>query len=179
MRNHHIALAGLQAGCRRLLARPSPDHRRKCFPFIPSRPASSPPLKPRPPLFPFLLSTTSLTPADPTSIILSAEPDSIFSPLSHFLLDHPIYSYGATIVFITIVLRTAFSLPAVFWARNRALRAKSIVLPEMKKINRELAIKLVPECRRKNLGYDVYRAELKRQVSRGACPPLRSRVRRS
>ena len=49
-------------------------------------------------------------------------------------------------------------------------RMREIVRPEMQRINDRLAVEVARESKRKGLGYDEYKKELKKQVSR---QPLR------
>ena len=144
-------------------------------PFSPPQPASPihppPPPPPHPP--PFFLGTTILSgpPSSPTSVPIppSLESTSLFDPLSDLLLAYPIHSFSLTIILLTILLRTTLTLPAVFWQRDRVLRAKRLVEPEMRRINGDLARSLIGEMKRAGKPYHEYRAELKRQV-RSACP---------
>ena len=130
------------------------------------RPFSWSPHRKRPTL-PFLLSTAVLSnsPDDPTSL---------FTPLSQLLLDHPIHSFGLTIILVTLFLRTTISLPAVFWQRNRLKKARQIVEPEMRRLNKDLAPRLAIECRRRGMNYEAYYGELKAQVG---LSPFRSVTR--
>ena len=150
-----------------LTTRPSP---------ILTSPARFPhPLSHPPPrhLHPFFLGTTILSgpPSSPTSVPIppSLESTSLFDPLSDLLLAYPIHSFSLTIILLTILLRTTLTLPAVFWQRDRVLRAKRLVEPEMRRINGDLARSLIGEMKRAGKPYHEYRAELKRQV-RSACP---------
>lgn len=49
-------------------------------------------------------------------------------------------------------------------------RTKRIVQPEMRRINERLAGIVARESRKKGLGYEEYKKELKKQVSESARP---------
>jgi hypothetical protein len=84
--------------------------------------------------------------------------------LADILIAHPIVSYGTTIVLLTLTLRTAITLPMALWSRARLKRIRTIVQPEMKLLNEKLAVEVMKDCRKRGLGYEDYRAELKKQV---------------
>lgn len=42
---------------------------------------------------------------------------------------------------------------------------RELVRPEMERVNARLAVEVAKESRRKGVGYDEYKKELKRQVS--------------
>lgn len=89
---------------------------------------------------------------------------SILDPLVSVLLSSPL-SAGTTIILLTIVFRSAVTLPATLWQRRRMKRTREIIQPAMKLVNDRLARSLVGESRRKGLSYEEYKKELKRQVS--------------
>ncbi|WVQ97178.1 hypothetical protein IAU59_004288 [Kwoniella sp. CBS 9459] len=93
--------------------------------------------------------------------------DPIIDPLASFLLSlpHP-FGYGATIIILTLLVRTVFTLPISLWQRKRALKARRLVDPKMKIINEQLAKSLVAESRKKGLTYDQYILELRRQLAK-------------
>lgn len=84
--------------------------------------------------------------------------------LSEILLAHPLPTYTATIVLLTVLVRSVFTLPATLWSRHRMKKMREIVRPEMQRVNERLAVQVMQECRKKGLGYDEYKKELKRQV---------------
>lgn len=85
--------------------------------------------------------------------------------LSELLLTHPFPTYTSTIILLTVAVRTAFTLPVTIWARGRMQRMRELVRPEMERVNARLAVEVAKESRRKGVGYDEYKKELKRQVS--------------
>lgn len=84
---------------------------------------------------------------------------------SELLLTHPYPTYTSTIILLTIAFRTGFTLPVSIWAQGRMNRMREIVRPEMQRVNARLAVEVAKESRRKGVGYDEYKKELKRQVS--------------
>ncbi|GHJ86047.1 hypothetical protein NliqN6_2449 [Naganishia liquefaciens] len=85
--------------------------------------------------------------------------------LSELLLAHPLPTYTSTIVLLTLGVRTAFTLPATVWARQRMQRMRELVRPEMQRVNDRLAVEVARESKRKRLGYDEYKKELKKQLA--------------
>ncbi|WVR05788.1 hypothetical protein IAU60_002813 [Kwoniella sp. DSM 27419] len=92
--------------------------------------------------------------------------DPITDPLSSLFLSmpHPL-GYGASVIMLTLAVRTVFTLPVSLWQRKRAAKAKKLVEPEMKIINERLAKELAISCRQRGLGYKEYLAELKSQLA--------------
>ncbi|WVF70819.1 hypothetical protein IAT40_005613 [Kwoniella sp. CBS 6097] len=142
--------------------------------YLSTTPVSSSPLEP-----PMSLShpQSSLSPTDdlvaatasatddaltPISTIF----DPLIDPLSSFLLSlpHP-FGYGTTIIVLTLLVRTVFTLPVSLWQRKRAMKARRLVDPQMKIINAQLAESLVAESRKKGLTYKQYVLELRRQLA--------------
>jgi membrane protein insertase Oxa1/YidC/SpoIIIJ len=99
----------------------------------------------------------------PSLVTLPSLPS--LTSLSELLLTHPFPTYTGTIVLLTLGVRTVFTLPATIWARRRMQRMREIVRPEMQRINERLAVEVARDSKRKGLGYDEYKKELKRQVS--------------
>lgn len=92
--------------------------------------------------------------------------DPLIHPLSEALLSipHPL-GYGTTLILLTLIVRTAFTLPVSLWQKKRAKKMQIVVAPEMKIINEHLAETVAKECRKKGVGYAEYLIELRRQVS--------------
>ncbi|WWC58520.1 uncharacterized protein I303_101063 [Kwoniella dejecticola CBS 10117] len=93
--------------------------------------------------------------------------DFIVHPLSDGLMDipHP-WGYGVSIIFLTLVVRSVFTLPISLWQRKRSLRVKNLVQPELKVINERLAQSVMIDCRKRGVGYEQYTLELRRQVEK-------------
>ncbi|WVQ62307.1 uncharacterized protein L199_000446 [Kwoniella botswanensis] len=93
--------------------------------------------------------------------------DPIIDPLSNFLLEmnHP-FGYGVSIICITLLVRTMFTLPVSLWQRKRALKTKQIVEPELKIINERLAKSIARDYRKAGKGYKEYLLEVRRQVAK-------------
>ncbi|WWD09295.1 hypothetical protein V865_007418 [Kwoniella europaea PYCC6329] len=93
--------------------------------------------------------------------------DPIIDPLSSFLLEinHP-FGYGVSIICITLLVRTIFTLPVSLWQRKRALKTKQIVEPELKIINETLAKSIARDYRKAGKGYKEYLLEVRRQVAK-------------
>ncbi|WVW82179.1 hypothetical protein I302_104185 [Kwoniella bestiolae CBS 10118] len=93
--------------------------------------------------------------------------DPIIDPLSNFLLEinHPL-GYGVSIICITLLVRTVFTLPVSLWQRKRALKTKQIVEPELKIVNERLAKFIAREYRQQGKGYKEYLLEVRRQVAK-------------
>ncbi|KIR82074.1 hypothetical protein I306_00945 [Cryptococcus gattii EJB2] len=91
--------------------------------------------------------------------------DPLVHPLSDALLSipHPL-GYGTTLILLTLIVRTAFTLPVSLWQKKRAKKMQSIIAPEMKAINEHLAETVAKECRKKGVGYAEYLVELRRQL---------------
>ncbi|KAK8865768.1 hypothetical protein IAR55_000915 [Kwoniella newhampshirensis] len=115
-----------------------------------------------------LNSLDSILPSVPADdpVPVSSFLDPIVNPLSDLLLNipHPL-GYGTTIILLTLIVRTTFTLPISIWQRKRALRAQRLVQPELKAINERLAISLKEECRKKGASYNQYLTELRRQLA--------------
>ncbi|KAJ9107359.1 hypothetical protein QFC21_000809 [Naganishia friedmannii] len=97
------------------------------------------------------------------SFTLPAVPS--LTSLSEILLAHPFPTYTATIVLLTVLVRSVFTLPATLWSRRRMKKMREIVRPEMQRVNERLAVQVMQECRKKGFGYDEYKKELKRQLA--------------
>lgn len=104
------------------------------------------------------------TPVVIDTISTTTEP-SIFDPLANLLLSSPLPAW-ATIIGLTICVRTAVTLPVTLWQRGRMMTEAREVRPRMKVINKRLAVALARECREKGLGYEEYKERLKAKV----CP---------
>ncbi|OWZ55704.1 hypothetical protein C349_01906 [Cryptococcus neoformans var. grubii Br795] len=91
--------------------------------------------------------------------------DPLIHPLSEALLSipHPL-GYGTTLILLTLIVRTAFTLPVSLWQKKRAKKMQIVVAPEMKIINEHLAETVAKECRKKGVGYAEYLIELRRQL---------------
>ncbi|GFZ43210.1 hypothetical protein JCM24511_00929 [Saitozyma sp. JCM 24511] len=106
--------------------------------------------------------------------LLAAAPLVPFHPidsLSSLLLSSPL-GCGSTIILLTLLFRTGATLPATLWQRARVHRTRELVVPEMRRINGELAGKVARECRAKGMGYEEYKKELKRQHRTHPLPTL-------
>jgi membrane protein insertase Oxa1/YidC/SpoIIIJ len=104
------------------------------------------------------------TPVVIDTITTTTEP-SIFDPLANLLLSSPLPAW-ATIIGLTICVRTAVTLPVTLWQRGRMMTEAREVRPRMKVINERLAVALARECRENGLGYEEYKERLKAKV----CP---------
>ncbi|KAK6905590.1 hypothetical protein I203_106420 [Kwoniella mangroviensis CBS 8507] len=93
--------------------------------------------------------------------------DPVIDPLSSLLLEinHP-FGYGISIICITLLVRTIFTLPVSLWQRKRALKTKQIVEPELKIINERLAKSIARDYRKAGKGYKEYLLEVRRQVAK-------------
>jgi hypothetical protein len=89
---------------------------------------------------------------------------SILDPLAQALISLPLPS-GVTIILLTLILRSCFTLPVTLWQRRRLIRNATEVMPRMQEINNRLAGVVAKECRKKGMSYEAYQKELKRQVS--------------
>ncbi|WVO13188.1 hypothetical protein L204_100800 [Cryptococcus depauperatus] len=91
--------------------------------------------------------------------------DPYIHPLSDLLisLPHPL-GYGVSIIVITLVVRTVFTLPVSLWQKRRAKRMQDLVAPQISATNERLARSLADDYRRKGLGYTEYLLELRRQM---------------
>jgi hypothetical protein len=88
------------------------------------------------------------------------------SALEHLIVTSPV-SYGATIVGLTLAVRTSVSLPAMLWTRKRTRKFQETVLPEMKRQNDVIALETFRDVKARGGGPDEYMAELKNKVSTG------------
>ncbi|KAL7423769.1 hypothetical protein Q5752_001353 [Cryptotrichosporon argae] len=82
--------------------------------------------------------------------------------LPELLLAHP---YPSAIVALTVLLRLTTTVPATLWQRARGRRSRELVGPQMRRWRDVLATRVAGECRRRGVGYDEYRKELKRQLA--------------
>lgn len=89
---------------------------------------------------------------------------SILDPLVNVLLSSPLPAW-ATIIALTLCVRTGITLPVTLWQRGRMLTEAREVRPRMKDLNEKLAVSLAKECRSKGLGYEEYKKQLKSRVS--------------
>lgn len=89
---------------------------------------------------------------------------SIMDPLVNVLLSSPLPAW-ATIIGLTLCVRTGITLPVTLWQRGRMLTEAREVRPRMKDLNEKLAVSLAKECRSKGLGYEEYKKQLKSRVS--------------
>lgn len=74
-------------------------------------------------------------------------------------------SYAASIVFLTLLLRTSITLPLTYWQRQRIGRVQRLVIPAAKVWMAEAKYRLRAEFRRAGKGYDEYVSALQRQVN--------------
>ncbi|WWC66461.1 uncharacterized protein I206_100363 [Kwoniella pini CBS 10737] len=112
-----------------------------------------------------ILNNVSTTDEQLTSV--STFFDFIVHPLSDQLISipHP-FGYGTSIIILTLIIRSIFTLPISLWQRKRSLRFKNFVQPELKIINEKLAKSIMIESKKRNLGYEEYTLELRRQVEK-------------
>jgi hypothetical protein len=89
---------------------------------------------------------------------------SLLDPLVHVLLSSPLPAW-ATIIGLTLCVRTGITLPVTLWQRGRMLTEAREVRPRMREINEKLAVALAKECRSKGVGYEEYKKQLKARVS--------------
>lgn len=90
---------------------------------------------------------------------------SILDPLANALLSSPLPAW-ATIIALTLCVRTGITLPVSLWQRRRMLREASEVRPRMKEINEKLAVSVMKDCRARGVDYEGYKKELKSKVCR-------------
>ena len=114
--------------------------------------------------FPSRRYQSTSTPVVIDTISTTTEP-SFFDPLANLLLSSPLPAW-ATIIGLTICVRTAVTLPVTLWQRGRMMTEAREVRPRMKVINERLAVALARECRENGLGYEEYKERLKAKV----CP---------
>jgi len=95
--------------------------------------------------------------------ITTTTESSFFDPLANLLLSSPLPAW-ATIIGLTICVRTTVTLPVTLWQRGRMLTEAREVRPRMKEINERLAVAMARECREKGLGYEEYKKQLKAKV---------------
>lgn len=111
--------------------------------------------------------TTALGTSAPALPLLAVFPfsdPSLVDTVHSLLLSVPLPA-GYTIILLTLLVRTGVTLPVTLWQRARARRTREIIVPEMKRLNDELAGPVARECRKAGMGYEEYKRELKRQVS--------------
>lgn len=88
---------------------------------------------------------------------------SVLDPLANLLLSSPLPAW-ATIIALTLSVRTGITLPVSLWQRRRMLREATEVRPRMKQINEQLAVSVMKDCRSKGISYEGYKKELKTKV---------------
>lgn len=71
----------------------------------------------------------------------------------------------ATILALALTVRGCITFPMQLWQRRRVWRTRKFVVPEMKRVNQELAVLLAKESRRDGLTYKEYLKRLKAAVS--------------
>ena len=112
--------------------------------------------------FPSRRYQSTSTPVVIDTITTTTEP-SFFDPLANLVLSSPLPAW-ATIIGLTICVRTAVTLPVTLWQRGRMMTEAREVRPRMKVINERLAVALARECRENGLGYEEYKERLKAKV---------------
>jgi membrane protein insertase Oxa1/YidC/SpoIIIJ len=122
------------------------------------------------PSFPSRRHQSTSTPIVIDTISTTTEP-SILDPLVNLLLSSPLPAW-ATIIGLTICVRTSVTLPVTLWQRGRMMTEAREVRPRMKVINERLAVALAKECREQGLGYEEYKKQLKAKVCVQGCPWL-------
>lgn len=75
------------------------------------------------------------------------------------------YAYALSIVALTYVLRTTFTLPAVLWQRGRNDRLQRQVLPAWQELKATLPQKVAVQCRRAGLSYEEFEVKMQAEVS--------------
>ncbi|WWC86132.1 uncharacterized protein L201_001003 [Kwoniella dendrophila CBS 6074] len=93
--------------------------------------------------------------------------DFIVNPLSQTLIDiqHP-FGYGISIIILTLLVRTTFTLPISIWQRKRILKQKILVEPELKLKNEFIAKNVAKDFRKMGKSYDEYLLEVRKQVAK-------------
>lgn len=102
--------------------------------------------------------------------VTTASESSILDPLANLLLSSPLPAW-ATIIALTLCVRTGITLPVSLWQRRRMMREATEVRPRMKQINEQLAVSVMKDCRARGVDYEGYKKELKTKV-RPQCPDL-------
>lgn len=87
---------------------------------------------------------------------LSFTPTDIITPLSTWFLAHPLPTYAASIVIITLAVRTLITLPITLWSRSKMARMRDIAGPEFKRRQVIMAKQMAQEYRAKGLSHQQY-----------------------
>lgn len=96
--------------------------------------------------------------------VTTASESSLLDPLANALLSSPLPAW-ATIIALTLCVRTGITLPVSLWQRRRMMREATEVRPRMKQINEQLAVSVMKDCRARGVDYEGYKKELKSKVS--------------
>ena len=97
---------------------------------------------------------------------------SLLDPLANALLSSPLPAW-ATIIGLTLCVRSGITLPVSLWQRRRMMREATEVRPRMKQINEQLAVSVMKDCRARGVDYEGYKKELKSKVSTNLRPHTR------
>ncbi|KAG7562393.1 hypothetical protein FFLO_02173 [Filobasidium floriforme] len=90
----------------------------------------------------------------------------VFTPLSTMFLSHPLPTYTGSIIVLTLLTRTLITLPITIWSRAHMVRLRKIVAPILKRKNTNLALSLVPECRKLGLTHKEYVQVLQGEIKK-------------
>ena len=90
----------------------------------------------------------------------------VFTPLSTLFLSHPLPTYTGSIILLTLLTRTLITLPITVWSRAHMVRLRKIVAPILKRKNTNLALSLVPECRKLGLSHKEYVQVLQGEIKK-------------
>ncbi|KLT42049.1 hypothetical protein CC85DRAFT_285814 [Cutaneotrichosporon oleaginosum] len=86
------------------------------------------------------------------------------TPLPGLLAASPVPLW-ASIVGLALTVRLGITFPLQLWQRRRVWRARKFVVPEMKRINDELAVQMAVQSKREGLTYEKYRERLKAELA--------------
>lgn len=90
------------------------------------------------------------------------------TPLPGLLAASPLPLWGSIVV-LALTVRGCITFPLQLWQRRRVWRTRRYVIPEMKRVNDELAVTIARQARRDGLGYKEYLKLLKDEVSVFPC----------
>lgn len=86
--------------------------------------------------------------------------------LAELLLASPIPSYGLTIVVLTLIFRTVFTLPITTWQNRRMRRLMLEQAPDMKPVADRIAKEIGPTAARNGWTNEMFQHEIALRVSR-------------
>jgi len=74
------------------------------------------------------------------------------------------HSYAISIVILTVILRTAITLPVTLWQRKRIRRMTELVVPKWNSLKVKLPELVAKRCRKQRKSYEEYEVELQKEV---------------